>query len=208
MSAPARECSSPMTLSPKSGSQSSSPLDSTASLMVGLIFRGHIALVENCRPCLFRVQQTFVSACLAQCFKDKDKCKDKNKRHSRWFPLKNFASPKNKKMFQHTICQVASVQVGGAVPKKVQQGRQKEGGGQEWQLLCAFITPPSTCKRFPLRSATTLQWRISMMPKLTLSKGSTWGGSKEWLQPSPQLTWHHLTLKLNARVDGWVHLQS
>ena len=131
MSAPARECSSPMTLSPKSGSQSSSPLDSTASLMVGLIFRGHIALVENCRPCLFKVQQTFVSALLAQCFKDKDKCKDKNKRHSRWFPLKKFAPPKNEKMFQHILCQVASVQVGRAVPKKVQQGRQKEGRGQK-----------------------------------------------------------------------------
>ena len=94
MSRPARECSSPMTLSPKFGSQSSSPLDSTASLMVGLIFRGHIALVKNCRPCLFKVQQTFVSALLAQCFKDKDKRKDKNKRHSRWFPLK--ISPRQK----------------------------------------------------------------------------------------------------------------
>ena len=114
-------------------------------------------------------------------------------------------------MFQHKFCQVASVQVGRAVPQKVQQMRQKEGGGggQEWQLLClisAFTTPPSTCKSFPLRNATTLQWRISMMPKLTLSKGPT-GGSKEWLQPSPQLTWHHLTLKLNAGVGGWAHLQ-
>ena len=206
MNAPARECSSPMTLSPKSGSQSSSPLASTASLTVGLILGA--TLLDNCRPCLFKVQQTFVSALLAQCFKDKDKCKDKNKRHSRWFPLKKFAPPKNEKMFQHILCQVASVQVGRAVPKKVQQGRQKEGGGQKWQLLCAFITPPSTCKRFPLRNATILQWRISMMPKLTLSKGSTWGGSKEWPQPSPQLTWHHLTLKMNAGVGGWVHLQS
>ena len=209
MSAPARECSSPMRLFPKSGSQSSSPLDSTVSLTVGLILGA--TLLDNCRHCLFKVQKTFVSALLTQCFKDKDKCKDKNKRHSRWFPLK-ILPRQNEKMFQHKFCQVASVQVGRAVPQKVQQMRQKEGGGggQEWQLLClisAFTTPPSTCKSFPLRNATTLQWRISMMPKLTLSKGPT-GGSKEWLQPSPQLTWHHLTLKLNAGVGGWAHLQS
>ena len=91
MSAPARECSSPMRLFPKSGSQSSSPLDSTVSLTVGLILGA--TLLDNCRHCLFKVQQTFVSALLTQCFKDKDSCKDKNKRHSRWFPLK-FAPPK------------------------------------------------------------------------------------------------------------------
>ena len=91
MSAPARECSSPMKLSPISGSQSSSPLDFTASLKVGLILGATPSLLDNCRPCLFQVQQTFVSALLTQCFKDK------NKRHSRWFPLKKFAPPKNKK---------------------------------------------------------------------------------------------------------------
>ena len=84
-----------MTLSPKSGSQSSSPLASTASLTVGLILGA--TLLDNCRPCLFKVQQTFVSALLTQCFKDKDKCNDKNKRHSRWFPSKKICPAKKSK---------------------------------------------------------------------------------------------------------------
>ena len=46
MGAPARECSSPMRLFPKSGSQSSSPLDSTVSLTVGLILGATLGL-EN-----------------------------------------------------------------------------------------------------------------------------------------------------------------
>ena len=151
MSAPARECSSPMTLSPKSGSQSSSPLDSTASLMVGLIFRGHIALVENCRPCLFRVQQTFVSACLAQCFKDKDKCKDKNKRHSRWFPLKKFAPPKARRCSNINFARWPVYKLAEQFPKKYSKGDKKK----EEDRSDNYFAPSS--------------------PPLLPAKGSPWG---------------------------------
>ena len=124
MGAPARECSSPMRLFPKSGSQSSSPLDSTVSLTVGLILGA--TLLDNCRPCLFKVQQAFVSALLTQCFKDKDKCKDKNKRHSRWFPLKKFAPPKVRRCSNINFARWPVYKLAEQFPKKYSKWDKKK----------------------------------------------------------------------------------